>query len=384
MSRKGCGASSPGVDIPVHYGSVLWANEALANEAAKSSTERATQVAASHRKPFAAGIDGNAAAESAPELLFMCSGMPQLAQTLDRCILQSDPARMIKHMATRFAELSRHGVIAARDELRQTRPTIATAPTLVSTKEVLTGELEKLQTLALRIEQSAVEFETGLKSTVEGELQALEVALAEVVERYVQDECLRLEEAMREGNRHRVWRCETAQLRQRLEDEFWLQFRSIAAELLAGEAKILPSLQQLVARFFPGDGGAQGLDLQPTPMRLPSISALGKVVALDLDEPWWKGWWTRKRTSAERTDELAQLIRAEFLPIADDLARAAREELSGSDCGDCPAIQCRMSQRRRTAARAVQEPRAHASVSKCAAVTRRLRPHAARSSCRID
>ncbi len=56
------------------------------------------------------------------------------------------------------------------------------------------------------------------------------------------------------------------------------------------------------------------------------MSALSKVVALDLGEPWWKQWWTRDRAESPLA-ELDTLIRREFFPIVDELVDAARKQL---------------------------------------------------------
>ena len=77
------------------------------------------------------------------------------------------------------------------------------------------------------------------------------------------------------------------------------------------ESHIFPKLKQLLHRYQPqwrrpgGDGG------EVAGAELPLLSALSEVVALDLGEPWWKQWWTR-RSGEEQVAELDRLIRTEF------------------------------------------------------------------------
>ena len=48
---------------------------------------------------------------------------------------------------------------------------------------------------------------------------------------------------------------------------------------------------------------------------------------MDLEEPWWKRWWTSLHGADERTAEIDRLIKHEFYPIAEDLAQSARTQL---------------------------------------------------------
>jgi len=71
----------------------------------------------------------------------------------------------------------------------------------------------------------------------------------------------------------------------------------------------------------PGEDGGQGAG-EP-----PSLSALSRIVVLDLEEPWWKRWWIGMRDPEERIAELDRLIRHEFYPIVDELVLASRTHL---------------------------------------------------------
>jgi Dynamin family len=327
--EQGIQREFPGLAIPIVYGSARLANQVLSGETLNlpgALSRYASGLTRGHADGPSSGDEGDATAARAQDLLFECSGFPRLTRTLDRYLLQSEPARVLQNVVTRFAAHARVNAVTTCDELRRRASTIEDG---AKAKEALAGELERLGAAAQRIEQSVVEFESTLKTMVADDLRVLETTLAETVEQYAQTECRRLEEAIRMGNRQRVWRCEPARLRQRLEEEFWRQHRSIEGKILRAEAEIMPSLQQAVAHFLPAELRAEALGLRLTPAGLPRIGALGQAVALDLDETWWKGWWMRNQSSDERAHELAQLIRYESMPMADSLAAKAREHLLG-------------------------------------------------------
>ena len=325
--EEGLQRECPGVEIPVVYGSASLANQIFSGQELQVPAALVRYTGGLPLSQTCASTDGDRARlQGIRELLYTCSGMARLTQILDRSILHSDSGRMLHNMVTRFAAFSRVSAVTTRDELRRLAPTLETGANSIQAKSEL-GELDKLLEASDRIEKSLSEFEAMLKTTVDDDIHLLEASLADLVEQYAQAECLRLEESMR-GRRHiRIWRCEPAHLRQHLEQEFWRQFRSIDAKLVAAQSEIIPSLRQAMALFLPGDADPQALDLKADSTLLPSIGALGTALALDLDDPWWRRWWARKQSTSERAHELAQLIRYEFLPIAGNLAEAAREQL---------------------------------------------------------
>jgi len=60
---------------------------------------------------------------------------------------------------------------------------------------------------------------------------------------------------------------------------------------------------------------------------LPSLGALSQIVALDLEEPWWRRWWARSPNLEAQVSSLDHLIKQEFYPIVDALVQAARTHL---------------------------------------------------------
>lgn len=66
----------------------------------------------------------------------------------------------------------------------------------------------------------------------------------------------------------------------------------------------------------------------PAPtVRYPDVSALGRVVALDLAAPWWIAWWRGRPSIESRTTELRRLIASEFSPLVRELGDVAARAL---------------------------------------------------------
>lgn len=324
---QGLGREFLGFDVPIIYGSARWANQALASEAGDGELESSSALTSFSER--------NAVVEEARdarELLFKCSGISQLGRVLDRAVQQSHPIQVIRHLSKSFSELSRLNVLTTRDELRLLESSIEAAMHSASSKEHkmrdISNELDRLQTLADALEKSAGEIQTTLVSTAKSEMDLLEAALQKVVDEFTESEGHRLEDAVRDGSRTVVWQCDTVPLRQRLEGEFSRQMRYCETRILAAEANILPILQKVIDDALPDHLAGRRLELSPAPIQPPSISALGRIVALDLGAPWWKAWWTSRRVGEELRKELDRLIQLEFAPITLDLARSARTQIT--------------------------------------------------------
>jgi hypothetical protein len=150
--------------------------------------------------------------------------------------------------------------------------------------------------------------------------------LRDVVQGFSEHECENLRNALAEGHRGRVWKSDATPLRQNLEEEFVKLYRDAEQEIARLETHVFPKLKQLLARYRPDWHALDDAAAGTNPADLPLLSALSKVVALDLGEPWWKQWWTRDRAEGQLA-ELDSLIRREFFPIVDELVEAARKQL---------------------------------------------------------
>ena len=60
----------------------------------------------------------------------------------------------------------------------------------------------------------------------------------------------------------------------------------------------------------------------------PSMAALSRFVALDIEELWWSQLWKGRTSVSAYGEQIESLIRTEFQPVADGLAETAERVLT--------------------------------------------------------
>lgn len=340
LVRNGLRREFPGVDIPILAGSAIWANKALqlgAWDAAPDLADRLAAFAQSREaivpRDTAARLQGkDLAPEEMAQALFACSGLPQLTDTLDQIVNHSHAAHVVNHVAASFAELAHFGEATSRHEQRRIEADLAEMDN--STGEMkgemtrLQEEVRRVQSLTHTMEKAFLDLEDELLAILHKEIEQLESRLRDVVREFSEKECVRLAEASHNGDSIRAWKTDATELRRSLEQYFTVRFGEIESEILNAEANIFPSLEQVVKNVLPDSTPVRGLVLRAAPTTPPSLSALSRLVTFDLGHPWWKAWWSQAMTTHERSQQLDRSIRTEFFPIADELVRSAKRQLT--------------------------------------------------------
>ena len=324
--RAGLKREFPNTEIPVVAGSALWAETAIARSDADADgmlTDKVKAYAA-----FLAEPGGSRAGAQPRDTLWMCSGLSMLSAVLADLTLRSRSGQVLRHACHSFIQLAKVGRNATEQAIA-----------IVEKQESRSSagrreENEELQEIELEVARND-QLRTGLqgllgdlRTKIDGIIAPYCVSMLEVLRATITDfsdaECARLSNTFALGQRAR---CETSELRRQLEAAFLLSYQAAAQQIATLEARVLPQLQQLLSKYNPSwteryeeiDGASIG--------DLPSLAALGQTVALDLEAPWWKRWWTTRSRQQEQVEALAQLIRDDFYPIADDLVQAARARL---------------------------------------------------------
>src|SRR5262249_4334212 len=182
------------------------------------------------------------------------------------------------------------------------------------------GQIERLITV---LQNLLLDLEAETTKAVETQCSAIGASLPDAVDGFT---AMEWEDLLQGGSRGSVWKCETTTLRQVLEERFVSSSRDAEQEISKLEGHIFPKLKQILQRHHP-QWRQPAVETDKGPAEPPSLSALSRVVALDLDEPWWKHWWISVRGVEERISELDRLIKQEFDPIVDKLVSAARTRL---------------------------------------------------------
>jgi hypothetical protein len=316
--RSGLRREFPTSEIPIVAGSALWAEIALSG--AEGDID---QVLSTKAKALA----GSQARQAGAQSLFLCSGLPALTDVLASLTLDCHTGRVLMQISRSFAELGRVGQNAARHEMAVLES--EASHWKEGREEVLAidAEAKESERLTAALQALLNDLQQQTDRLIDDHCTTMVESLRGVVEGFAEEECENLAQAMAEGHSGRVWRCDATPLRQMLEERFVAAYRNAEQEIAKLESHVFPQLKLLLNRYNPQWRNAESDRGAGDDADLPLLSPLSEVVALDLDEPWWKHWWTRRRHGEERVAELSRLVRQEFYPVTEALAGSARAHL---------------------------------------------------------
>jgi hypothetical protein len=323
----------PTSEIPVVAGSALWAEIAIKGSAAeidRALTAKAAAYAELMEQSSGTQREKRGAATERGETLLLCSGLWPLCEVLAHLTLDSHTGRVLTQISRSFSELGRVGQSAARHEVDVLETEEKSGAALGQQGEMelraVDAEVKENERLTITLQTLLTDLQNRTDQLIENHCTRIVEVLRDVVQGFSEAECENLRHALGEGHRGRVWRSDATLLRQNLEEYFVKSYREAEQEIGRLESHIFPKLKQLLGRYRPQWGQPDDY-VNDVTAELPQLSALSKVVALDLGEPWWKHWWTRDRSADGQVAELDALIRREFYPIVEELADAARQHL---------------------------------------------------------
>lgn len=323
--RAGLRREFPMAEIPVIAGSALWAETAIAGSegADRMLTEKVKAYAT-----FLAGPGDSKSGQHPLEILWMCSGLSMLSAVLADLTLRSRSGQVLRHVCRSFIQLARVGRNATEQAIAIVENEDRES---VSGRRAGNEELREIEMEVARNEQLRAGLQGllgDLRAKIDGIIAPHCTNMLDVlhgtITTFSDTECDRLRKAFAIGQRSR---CETSELRRQLEGSFLLLYRAAAQEIDTLEARVLPQLQQLLSKYNPRWTQRYEEISGSSVADLPSLGALGQTVALDLEAPWWKRWWATRSRQQEQVEALAQLIRDDFYPIANELVQAARAHL---------------------------------------------------------
>jgi len=329
--QTGLGREFPSSEIPVVAGSALWAELAIRGGGPEADRALTPKV-----RDYAKFLVESAApiAPSSPqeriETLFMCSGLSPLCEVLARLTLDSHTGRVLTQISRSFSELARVGQNAASHEvevLETEGKSVASVGNQGEELRAADAEVKENERLTATLRTLLTDLEARTGQVIDDQCTRMVELLRDVVAGFSEVECENMRNALAEGHRGRVWRSDSTLLRQSLEEEFVKSYREAEQEIAKLESHVFPKLKLLLARYRPDWQALDHAASEGGPAELPPLTALSKVVALDLGEPWWKHWLTRDRNFEGQVAELDGLIRREFYPIVDELAQSARAQL---------------------------------------------------------
>jgi hypothetical protein len=193
----------------------------------------------------------------------------------------------------------------------------------------LANEARTLDQVAKNVEKSAKTIEQQLGIMIGEEMGALRHALQSAVAAHAAQERQILIETLARGRAPRVWTHEGIELRSTLARVFIDGFIRAAARILDFQGRVGPELRALMKLIAPEMPTPADPESGLLEIPSPSVSALGRFVALDLDSSWWGSFWRGRASPAAYGDQIEALVRSEFEPVVDELVETAQQALSG-------------------------------------------------------
>jgi hypothetical protein len=323
----------PTSEIPVVAGSAMWAEIAIRGGGPDADRALSPKLDAYAKLLFDEATPATSASpQERIETLFMCSGLSPLCEVLARLTLESHTGRVLTQISRSFSELARVSQNAASHEVEVLETEGKTSATPLPNQgemelRAVDAEVKENERLTVTLQGLIADLQVRTDQLIDDQCAKMVELLRDVVQGFSEVECENMRNAIIEGHRGRVWRCDSTLLRQSLEEEFVKSYREAEQEIGKLESNVFPKLKQLLGRYRPDWRALDESGASTGPAELPLLSPLSKVVALDLGEPWWKHWWTRDRNADGQVSELDGLIRREFYPIVDELAQSARHNL---------------------------------------------------------
>ncbi len=326
-------------DIPIVAGSALWAQTALGGaepEIRRQLSVRAKGYATHLGLPIGNLVPVDATTpigptDQAAKALMQCSGLPELCNVLAGLTIRSHAGHVLKQIASSLSELTNVSLSAARHEIKilqgEANSDISRNDQGAEELRLIKAEVRDNEQLTLTLHSLLVDLQARTDQTIEDQCARAAEQLQDIVLDFSFAEGAKLEEVIAAGQSKRIWTCDTTNLRRLIEHSFIQLYRETEQSITEHEAFIFPKLRELLEQLLPEDEQPPRPVRAPEARELPSLSALGQTVALDLAAPWWKRWWGSKRSVDDQKRELDRVIRQEFFPIVHMLVKSARNRL---------------------------------------------------------
>ncbi len=327
----------PGARIPLVAGSAAWANCALKPD--DNSLLRLMQrpslgylsdiglVQPQDLTPDA--LNDVESRERLRSALFAASGLPTMYRAVADCMGSSQAAHMQMQTARWFGGMANASAKAANFELESSRAELPSAGSGASdTRVALERETGALNEVAANVERSAKNIELQFSTIIGEEMTGLRQALQTVVVAHAAKERDVLIATLEGGRAPRTWTLEGVALRRALAVEFKNRFDSAAARVLELQGKVAPELARLMSLIAPEIAMPAEPEKRLLLIPPPSMAALSRFVALDIEDSWWSSLWKGRTSPSVYGEQIEGLIKTEFQPVADELVDTAQRVLS--------------------------------------------------------
>ena len=327
----------PGARIPIVAGSAAWANGALKGDdetlsrlLQRSSSGYLAEIGLVQPQDLELDALNDAGArERLRSALFTASGLPSMYRVVADAMGTSQAALTQMQTARWFGDMAIASAKAANFELELSRNEAQRGGARGADERVaLERETGVLNEVAANVERSAKHIETQFSAIIGEEMTALRRALQVVVDAHAAKERDVLIATLEVGRAPRTWTLEGVALRRALAAEFKDYFDRAAARVLELQGKVAPELARLMSLIAPEIAMPAEPEKRLLLIAPPSMAALSRFVALDIEEFWWSSLWKGRTSVSAYGEQIESLIKTEFHPVADGLAETAERVLT--------------------------------------------------------
>ncbi len=318
---------SPGTEIPIVFGSAACASNAMIGEAtvdpAKINSMLAVDADAKQAK-------SNMEFESQDRQgAWQASGLPALEKELSQMMLEGQG----------HAWLS-----SARIDLDNAAKLIlANAETAI---DALKQKQDEMGDQKYRIQEQKPEFDAEhfnaecdrlfivlrlvLETNMNVAWSRIRKGLQEITENFIADHDEEFAAFLLRAKASKTpmpWSCDTTPLRRELNQYLREEFPRVQGTVLGSIEKGVGQISKSMVDA--GLPAAEGLRINTADLAGQSAStvALSKIVAIDMDSSWWKGWMAKFMRTSKIRDNVAKMIRVQFFPIQKELVESMSDQL---------------------------------------------------------
>lgn len=320
---------NPDTDIPVIFGSAIWAEYALTGEGEVDPDKIAY---------FLQGQDDSLKnvkediADQSHANAWVASGLPALDEAVAGMLDDGIGETWLK--SARIDLNNALQIISSDATARRETLTRQLAILNDETPPELTSDVAKKQAdyeaLELKIETLFQRFKVSLEATGHDSFISVQRGLHDLIEKFIDVEVQNFAtffEVAKKNKNTGSWSCDPAPLRASLNRYFRSEFPAVQQNVLDKLNKEAGVLTQNLIDLGLTAAANMSMNTAHIQDQAPNTTALSKVVSFDMGNSWWKGWFGRFKSQDNVSDTLAKMIRVQFRPIETELLESATEKL---------------------------------------------------------
>jgi hypothetical protein len=257
--------------------------------------------------------------------------LPALSRVLSGLMISSHAGHVLRQIASTFSELTQITKDATCEQLQKLdtggKTTMVPRRQCEDELRSIHAQLSQNERLMMLLHRLLIDLQTRAEKIIFDGCETMHETLRGIVLNFAEMQCNALRSTISQGRPDSGWKCQTAPLRNLLEERYIKIYRQAEEQFRELEGYIFTKLRQVLDRMRPNSQQPSECGEPVIAGDPPSLSPSNNIVALEFDEPWWKKWWTRDRSDDELIEELSRRIREEFYPVVDELIREARVRL---------------------------------------------------------